>query len=94
MIEAHHRRGRHRRARGDWWRELLWPGTVTALTVRQALGQGHRERTAPTPPRYPRSPTHLSGATPPPPPAGPPVEHATPDASAPDRPAGHPLLLR
>ena len=32
-------------ARGDWWRELLWPGTVAAVTVPQALRQWHRERT-------------------------------------------------
>jgi len=35
--EASRPRGpRHRRARGDWWRELLWPGTlVTAeMTLR------------------------------------------------------------
>jgi hypothetical protein len=37
-------RGRHRRARRDWWIELLWPGTVAALTVEQALRQDERER--------------------------------------------------
>jgi hypothetical protein len=47
--ETRRQRGRHRRARGDWWRELLWPGTTTALTVRQALGQWQRERTCPYP---------------------------------------------
>ena len=44
--EASRPRGpRHGRARGDWWRELLWPGTVAAVTVPQALRQWHRERT-------------------------------------------------
>lgn len=38
-------RGRHRRARRDWWIELLWPGTVAAVTVEQALHQEERERT-------------------------------------------------
>jgi hypothetical protein len=46
--EASRPRGpRHRRARGDWCRELLWPGTVAAVTVQQALRQWHRERTSP-----------------------------------------------
>jgi hypothetical protein len=64
--ETRRQRGRHRRARGDWWRELLWPGTTTALTVRQALGQWQRERTCPYPPQYPRYPTRVPGALPPP----------------------------
>lgn len=38
-------RGRHRRVRHDWWSELLWPGTVAAVTVEQALRQEDRERT-------------------------------------------------
>lgn len=45
--EASRPRGpRHRRAPGDWCRELLWPGTVVAVTVRQALRQWQRERTS------------------------------------------------
>ncbi|MGH3719402.1 MAG: family 1 glycosylhydrolase [Pseudonocardiaceae bacterium] len=42
MAEAN----RHRRARGDWWRELLWPGAVVAVIVWQTLRQWQRERTS------------------------------------------------
>ncbi|MGH3686577.1 MAG: hypothetical protein ACRDRE_19490 [Pseudonocardiaceae bacterium] len=45
MAEASRQWGRHRRARGDWWRELLW-AMVMVVIVRQALRQWQRERTS------------------------------------------------
>lgn len=46
MTEASRQCGRHRRARGDWWREPLWLGMVVAVIVWQALRQWQRERTS------------------------------------------------
>ncbi|MGH3830305.1 MAG: hypothetical protein ACRDRS_07595 [Pseudonocardiaceae bacterium] len=46
MAEANRQWGRHSRVRGDWWRELLWPGMVVAVIVWQTLRQGQRERTS------------------------------------------------
>ncbi|MGH3833819.1 MAG: hypothetical protein ACRDRS_25835, partial [Pseudonocardiaceae bacterium] len=44
MAEANRQWGRHRRARGDCWRELLWLGMVVAVTLWQALRPWQRER--------------------------------------------------